>query len=329
MEKTKVQADNNYIGTGLESLAEFLNFEFDPVDVDEHERLKHKYDPLGIASRLWQWEYGTKTAKKAEKAQKQILCLLLPIVSPWKPDSRHGAREQIENLLGKINKFEFRTGWTCRPIDDTYRLENPNLVVSPRRQLTILGYRWAIHRYFEPSVVWGFSMENLYLVIHLAIESEQFPKLKICQKCQRFFVAEPLGMKACNKECARAIDRKEAARRVTDGRREKRDEKQRRSWPAKERRGVLALLEYFKQTRKGIFVPRNSSLGECLSAPGYHDALVNSCTRWARGDSLNDIWGKLPDGLKEGFLELRGKLSNGLKEGFLELKYHDQLEHLK
>ena len=71
--------------SGLESLADFLNFEFDSDDVDELERLKQKYRRMShtfegkvlAPARLWQWKYGTTVAREAERLQKKIRRMVL------------------------------------------------------------------------------------------------------------------------------------------------------------------------------------------------------------------------------------------------------------
>ena len=111
-----------------------------------------------------------------------------------------------------------------------------------------MGYRWLFGRDFSLLDGTGFSEEMLYLVILYTLESGEFPKLKRCQleECQLFFVADPPRMKTCSKDHAEDVDRIEANKRMTERRKEKREEKQRRSWPAKELKGVLILLEFLK-----------------------------------------------------------------------------------
>jgi len=314
MEKNKIQLRNNSIDTGLESLTEFLNFKFDSDGADEHERLKQKYALERLASTPWQWEYDTKTVKKAEKIQKEILGILIPIVPPARADSAFEAHDRTEQLLWQVNKYKFGIVWQVNRTDNTLEVVNPQVVVSTERQLNILGHRCVINRYFIPDIRFEFSVDVLYLIILIALEKGQFTRLKRCQwgECQRFFVANPPSMKACNKEDAKAIDTKEASRRVTEGRKEEREEKQRRSWPAKERKGILYFLNILKLTRKGkLWVKEETGrvvkqwrrgkfeYGERLQK---RKDLTNAFYRWQNGDSLNEIWGELPDESKEVFI---------------------------
>jgi len=285
--------------------------------VDELERLKQKYRPTShtfeskvmAPARLWQWRYGTKAAKEAERLQQKILGILNQIVPPARARSATQAYNRIHKLFKEINKFEFQTKWGVDAI--LYHWEEsefadfelfkgkprdpPRSVVSPQRELNIMGYRWLFGRDFSLLDGTGFSEEILYLVILHTLESGEFPKLKRCQweECLRFFVAEPSRMKACSYDCAREVDRIEAGKRMTEGRKEKREAKQRRSWSAKERKGVLVLLELLKQTRKGE-----------LDKKRLHEGFTHALDRWENGDSLNDIWEEFPDKLKKVSIEL-------------------------
>jgi len=302
--------------SSLHSLVDFLNFEFDSDDVDELERLKQKYEPrtdtfegkLLAPARLWQWKYGTKAAREADRLQKKIRGILIPIISPARADNATKAYHRIQRLFKEINKFEFQTKWDVRAI--LYHWEEsefadfelfkgkpqddpPRSVISPQRELNIMGYRWLFGRDFSLLDGTGFSEEMLYLVILYTLESGEFPKLKRCQweDCQTFFVADPPRRKTCNNDHAREVDRIEAGKRVIEGRREKREEKRRRSWPAKELKGILVLLEFLKQTKKGEWDKRR-----------LREGLATAFREWQNDGSLNEIWRELPDELQELFI---------------------------
>ena len=307
MEIDEIQIRNNIISTGLESLTEFLNFKFDSDGADEHEKLKQKYGPVGIASMPWQWGYGTKTAKKAEQIQREILRILIPIVPPARADSWGEAHDRIWKLLDELNKFEFQTGWNLFHIGWNLQPTNHKLVrqktwtseippVTQKRELIILGHRWRFGRDSSDLVDTLSFKKHLYLVILETLESGDFPKLKRCpsEECQRFFVAEPTSMKACNKVHAREVDRIEAGKRVTEGRREKREAEQRELWSAKERKGILYFLNILKLTRKGKLWDK----AQLQKRKG----LTHAFNRWQNNDSLNDIWGEFPDESKEVFI---------------------------
>ena len=115
-------------------------------------------------------------------------------------------------------------------------------------------------------------------------------------------------MKACNKVHATEVDRIEAGKRVTEGRREKREAKQRELWSAKERKGILYFLNILKLTRKGKLWDK----AQLQKRKG----LTNAFDRWQNDGSLNEIWRELPDELKELFIREAKKqepLSRGRK----------------
>ena len=198
MEKNETTPSANV--SSLHSLADFLNFEFDSDDVDALERLKQKYRPTSrtfegkvlAPARLWQWKYGTKAAREAERLQKKIRSILIPIVSPARANNATEAYNRIQKLFKEINKFEFQTKWDVDAIlyhweetgFDDFRLfkgrpqRPPRSVISPQRELNIMGYRWLFGRDFLPLLESGFSDEILYLVILHTFESGEFPKLK-------------------------------------------------------------------------------------------------------------------------------------------------------
>ena len=305
MKKNKIQPGNNH--SALEVLVDFLNFNFDPDDEDEPELqgklLRVKYGwPMNntMAGELWAWNFNTKTVRKVEKLQKELLSILIPIVPPARADSVTEADDRIWKLLQEIGKFEFQTGWNLwRSGSKLVRRKPWTSEIPPitqKRELIILGYKWLFGRDSSEIVEEMSFKKQLYLVVLETLEYGEFPKLKRCpwEGCQKFFVAEPTSMKACNKPHAREVDRIEAHKRVTEGRREKREAEQRKLWSAKERKGILYLLNILKLTRKGKLWDK----AQLQKRKG----LTHAFNRWQNNDSLNDIWGEFPDESKEVFI---------------------------
>jgi len=296
--------------SGLEALADFLNFNHDSGDAEVFKDLQQKYSlpPLILSASLWDWNVeDSKAANKAKKLHSELKRDLEPIIPPAKADNPTEAYDRIEKLLKKINNMKFQTGWAVDSVEYTMMqlgdpqaekyelvrkepeelLKTSELLLSPHRVIEVLGYKWFFGR--KPQgISMGLSRENLYLIILDALESGEFSRLKRCQwtECQKFFVAEPQGKKFCSIEHTLEADKKEAARRVKEQRREKREAKQRKSWPTPQSKAFELFLNFMKQARKG-----KVDKDELTKRKPIADALE----QWQKGASLNVIWKELPD----------------------------------
>ncbi len=322
MEKRERNPMTNLKGnlSGLGALAIFLDLDFDSPNPEVLEKLEAevKRHPL---SQAYMINDALKDVKKAKKVQSELQQILIPIIPPAKATTATEAYHRMQKLLEMINKLQrgLPTRWAVEPVRHDWaeigdpehpefelRRKEPEEVektssdlLSPYSRLNILGYEWFFGR--DPGireVSIGFTRENLYIIILDALESGEFSRLKRCQwkDCQVFFVAEPPSRKACTDEHATEVDRIEAGKRMTEGRKEEREANQRRSWPANERNACELLLKLMKQARKGKIDREELA---------RRKSILGALDKWQKGTSLNEIWTGLPDDVKEAFRRRR------------------------
>jgi hypothetical protein len=204
----------------LRQLALFLNFDFAGPKVtaarQEWESLRHP---------LFQLLYRPKQQLKIEQVQRlqqelrqDLLATVAP--EPWQVGDLDA---HLERLLEKINSLGLVSVWDIEPFDRRWlrrygavrwRANSDALKLKPIRSVerivSVGGFRWLLKKQLPATSI----RERLYRIIIDALEGQELSKLKRCEKCQKFFVAEDPREKLCSPQCKRLYDREGAKRRM-------------------------------------------------------------------------------------------------------------------
>ena len=298
------ELDANFIN--IKSLADFLNFDFGIMDRPTLEGIKHQYGqwPISLAASLWTWEpEDPEATSNASNLQRELQRDLSPIIPPAKVDNPTEAYRRISKLFTKLNEVGLKTGWSVDPIEHRWapiqhshgfgafeliktvpgkKRKTPHPSFSLQPAIEILGYKWLLGRLPEEFST-TLSREKLYLVILDALERYELARLKKChwEPCGKFFLADPPVKNFCCQEHQLEDHKTEAAMRKREQQTEREETKQRKTWPASERKSFTLFLKRLRESRSGKVAK---------SPPANAKLIIEALDKWEKGASLNAIW---------------------------------------
>lgn len=177
--------------------------------------------------------------ESSKKIQKEMLELLIPIVLP-EPRHAPSVGGYLEMLVARINKVGLKSRWTLEfgthkllsyesqsqdPLEAIKGTEKiiPNTALRRlgpgHRIVGIRGTKWIVTRLFYNT---DSLEENLYGILINSLEVGDFSRLRRCEECLQFYVAQDIRQKYCSRECRNTHHTKDTKRRVENFRARKR-----------------------------------------------------------------------------------------------------------
>lgn len=204
----------------LRQLALFLNFDCAEPKVTAArqgwERPRHP---------LFQLLYRPNQRLEVEEVkrfQAELRQDLLAIVAP-EPWQIGALDSHLERLLEEINSLGLVSVWDIEPFDRRWLRRYGAVrwgansdalkhkpIRSVERIVSVGGFRWLLKKQLPATSM----RERLYRIIIEALEGQELSKLKRCEECQKFFVAEDPREKLCSPECKRLHEREGSKRRM-------------------------------------------------------------------------------------------------------------------
>lgn len=192
--------------TGLDDLANFLNYNFDQHP-DNWRRPDH---PL-----FWLYLNPTQPdLSEVKKLQKEICEDLKPLIAP---EYLGDLDICINGLIETINGLNIVNMWDELPFDHAWLsrhgglrwsdMPTPPAPVRPiDRVVRIAGYKWLLRKTPVASSV----RAKVFQIVMEALETDTFLNLRKCKECPRFFVAADPREEVCGLPCQRKRDREQA-----------------------------------------------------------------------------------------------------------------------
>jgi len=320
IERVLKEADAKSVSVDLIWLVEFLNSKVEALEANENE----KQVPFLGGPFPGHLSFTREDYDKLNQLRTEIIEDITPLVVS---DSTSRPVDQLVKLVQKINGVSLKLIWHVEPTEGDWRLVAGAKLITRGHRSSDMGYgkgvlkigseKWTVRHAFDDSYPQEFKKEGLayflrkayYAVIITTLENGTFARLRRCQECRRFFVAERLGVKYCTDVCMKVADRRKAAElRMPKLRKRQRKEKEQMARQAAERRGFRRFSEFLKLAAKNHHTDEElSKLRPILKALSKRESfrgwsLIQPWEKQLKmGVSLKHLWESLPKQVKQIF----------------------------
>jgi len=298
----------------LTTLADFLNFDFSAVKdrsldwliFESMDQIPDTVHHLLTRNPDGDW------VQEAQDLQRELIQYLQPLTRLGVQSTQPAViQDHLVQLVAKVNslklprlsvesgdhKWHFKGQYGQQEEEREVNFPNPyHKDLGPGRGILVFGKtKWIIRETRDDTES---PQHYLYGAISENIRSGDFPRLKNCLECQKFFVAADLKQRHCTPEHREAYHDRGASDRVKESRQQAKAKELRRRAKA----DLEAKVHEFKRFLEGTDSMRGpSKVGVVIKykIPGGWKTVLNWSKELKEGCSEDDLWKKLPVEIKD------------------------------
>jgi hypothetical protein len=162
-------------------------------------------------------DFLNSSGKSEAEIREEIINLIMPIISS-QPADEGNVLQQLKTIVKKANGLGIRSEWSVEEESPRGKVAEfaPGMLhklwtrwLGPsNRILRIGGRKYSVRHDWREET----SPRNYYLTVMDALEDGTLIKLKRCNQCGRFFIADRVSDRFCSSKCSRVSYGGEAAK---------------------------------------------------------------------------------------------------------------------